>query len=258
MDKRVKSQRERQEDAVLNKVLCWIVGAVVLEFLLLLVNRFYVKYSVADLQSGAVEACAAALNVLSVAFPICFVLALIWWIMRRKKDGRLMLPAFLTIMAAALSVCCILSVFLKGSGIRFLLVAVPVVAVLALLYYLYQQEFFTVALICVLGLLGVWMSQHAAAHPAATYGYLVVLAAVLVAVVLLSRVMDGSGGVLRLAGKPRRVMPKGANYVMFYVTCAITAAVVIASIFLGAHLALYGVMVAWLLVSAVYYTVKLM
>lgn len=45
---------------------------------------------------------------------------------------------------------------------------------------------------------------------------------------------------------------------MFYVTCAIIALVVIASIFLGAHAALYGVLVAWLLVSAVYYTVKLM
>ena len=84
------------------------------------------------------------------------------------------------------------------------------------------------------------------------------LAVILVLVVILSRVLDGTGGVLKLAGKPRRVMPKGASYVMFYVTCAITAAVVIASIFLGAHLALYGVMVAWLLVSAVYYTVKLM
>ena len=65
MDKRVKTERARQEDAVLHKVLYWIVGAVVLEFLLLLVNRFYVKYTVADLQSGAVEACAAALNVLT-------------------------------------------------------------------------------------------------------------------------------------------------------------------------------------------------
>ena len=178
--------------------------------------------------------------------------------MRAKKAGAVGLPAFLTILAAALSVCCIITVFFKGTGVHFLYVAVPVVAVLALLYYLYQQEFFTVAVICVLGLLGVWISQFTASRAVLSYGYMVVLAVILVLVVILSRVLDGTGGVLKLAGKPRRVMPKGASYVMFYVTCAITAAVVIASIFLGAHLALYGVMVAWLLVSAVYYTVKLM
>lgn len=258
MDKRVKSERARQEDAVLHKVLYWIVGAVVLEFLLLLVNRFYVKYTVADLQSGVVMGFANALNVLAIVFPICFVLALIWWVMRAKKAGAVGLPAFLTILAAALSVCCIITVFFKGTGVHFLYVAVPVVAVLALLYYLYQQEFFTVAVICVLGLLGVWISQFTASRAVLSYGYMVILAVILVLVVIFSRVLDGTGGVLKLAGKPRRVMPKGASYVMFYVTCAITAAVVIASIFLGAHLALYGVMVAWLLVSAVYYTVKLM
>ena len=258
MDKRVKTERARQEDAVLHKVLYWIVGAVVLEFLLLLVNRFYVKYTVADLQSGAVEACAAALNVLSVVFPICFVVALVWWILRRRKGAPAALAGFLTILAAALSVCCILTVLFKGSGVHFLYVAVPVVAVLALLYYLYQQEFFTVAVLCALGLLGVWISQHALTHPVITYGYMVILAVILVAAVIFSRVLDGTGGVLRLAGKPRRVMPKGASYVMFYVTCAVTAAAVIASIFLGAHGALYGVLVAWLRISAGYYTVKLM
>ena len=38
-----KLQRERQEDLVLNKVLWWIVGAVILEFLILLLNRYYVQ-----------------------------------------------------------------------------------------------------------------------------------------------------------------------------------------------------------------------
>ena len=256
MDKREKTERAKQEDAVLNKVLYWIVGAVVLEFLLLLVNRFYVSYTVAMLETAlAIE---TALGVLSVVFPICFVLSLVWAALSRKKGREGRLPLFLTVLSAALAVCCIISRLFKGSGVHFLYIAVPVVAVLALVYYLYQREFFTVAVLCVLGILGVWMSQRTGNHPMLVYGYMVVLAAILVVVVVLSRVLDSKGGVLTLGGRPWTVMPKSANYIMFYVTCAIVAVVVIASIFLGAHVALYGVMVAWLLVSAVYYTVKLM
>ena len=44
-----KLQRERQEDLVLNKVLWWIVGAVILEFLILLLNRYYVHYTPAGI-----------------------------------------------------------------------------------------------------------------------------------------------------------------------------------------------------------------
>ena len=45
---------------------------------------------------------------------------------------------------------------------------------------------------------------------------------------------------------------------MLYVTCALVAVVVIAACVLGALALLYGVLVAWLLILAVYYTVRLM
>ena len=41
-------------------------------------------------------------------------------------------------------------------------------------------------------------------------------------------------------------------------TCAVVAVVVIAALVLGALTLLYGVLVAWLLILAVYYTVRLM
>ena len=46
MDKRERAQRAKQEDALLNRVLAWIAGAVVLEALLLLLDRYYVNYSI--------------------------------------------------------------------------------------------------------------------------------------------------------------------------------------------------------------------
>ena len=44
--KEQQAQRARQEDEILVKVLWWIVGAVVLEALLRLLNRYYVDYTV--------------------------------------------------------------------------------------------------------------------------------------------------------------------------------------------------------------------
>ena len=44
MDKNQREVRLRQEDADLNRGLLWVVGAVLLECLLLVVNRWYIKF----------------------------------------------------------------------------------------------------------------------------------------------------------------------------------------------------------------------
>ena len=75
---------------------------------------------------------------------------------------------------------------------------------------------------------------------------------------LFSRKLQTSGGILKLGGKELRLFPKNANYAMLYVTCIVVAAVLVAALLLGSLPVLYGVMVAWLLIMAVYYTVRLM
>ena len=65
--KEQKLQREHQEDVILNKVLCWIVGSVVLEFLLLLLNRYYVNYTAAPESIALAGALRTAFKVLGVA-----------------------------------------------------------------------------------------------------------------------------------------------------------------------------------------------
>ena len=117
----------------------------------------------------------------------------------------------------ALAVCAVVIRVFDESGIRLLYVAVPAVAVLALIYYLYQREFFFAAVLSALGLLGVKVVPYHFGFPAIAYGYAVVLGVALVG-----------------------------------------AAVVIAALLLGGLAVLYGVLVAWLLILAVYYTVRLM
>ena len=79
-----------------------------------------------------------------------------------------------------------------------------------------------------------------------------------VAAVVLFRMMQKSQGKLTVKGAPMQVFPKGANYALLYVTCALVAVVAIAAVMMGALALLYGVLVAWLLILAVYYTVRLM
>ena len=249
-------QRERQEDVVLNKVLWWIVGAVVLEFLLLLLNRFYSYYTPDGI--ALAQALRTVFTVLGIVLPLCFLALLAWYRSARRSGKGTRLSGALTLIALALAVCAVVIAVFRASGIQFLYIAVPAVAVLALIYYLYQHEFFLIAVLSALGILAVHLVPRAGLSALIAYGYAVALAVILAAALLFSRKLQTSGGILNLGGKELRLFPKNANYAMLYVTCIVVAAVLVAALLLGSLPVLYGVMVAWLLIMAVYYTVRLM
>lgn len=255
--KEQQAQRAKQEDEILVKVLWWIVGCVVLEALVLLLNKYYVNYTVSQIDL-AYALHKSVIPVLAVVFPVCFVAALLLWLAARKKGKLVRLTAGLTLAFLALAVCAVVTYFFAGTGIRFLYIAVPAVAVLALIYYLYQREFFCAAVLSALGLLAVRVVPQYAGHPVLTIGYAVVLAVlVLAALVLFFRLQKGRGR-MAVKGAPVQILPKNANYALLYATCAVVAAVLAAALALGSLTLLYGVLVAWLLILAVYYTVRLM
>ena len=88
MDKKQREARRQQEDIALQRGLLWVVGAVVLEALLVLLNRFYFH---ADLETevniylGLHE----VLRVMRMASPVAVVLALVWtaWQLKQGKIG---------------------------------------------------------------------------------------------------------------------------------------------------------------------------
>lgn len=247
--------RAKQEDAILNKVLVWIVGAVILEFLLLLLNKFYSHYTPEQIPLAL--ALRGVFQVLAIVLPICFVILLVWAVMARKagKPGRL--PMILATVSLILAVCAVVIRLFAESGIQLLYVAVPAVAALALIFYLYQREFFFAAVLCALGLLGVKVVPYTS-FPLVSYGYPVVLAIILVAAAVCFRLLQTGDGSMKLGGKRISLLSKSANYILLYVTCALVALVVIAALLLGGLAVLYGVLVAWLLILAVYHTVRLM
>lgn len=153
----------------------------------------------------------------------------------------------------------LLNHFLPGLAVlRWLTILVPVAAVLALIYYLFQRDFFFITLITAGGIFSLQLYRKIfLMHPTMircgfALGF-VLLAAAVVIFILLQR----SGGVL-----PNRVraLPQDATYPLPYITCALNAVVLILTLALGSTVAYYliFVLVGWLFVTAVYYIVKLM
>lgn len=152
------------------------------------------------------------------------------------------------------------------SLVRALSVLVPAAAVLAMVYYLYQRDFFVCTLVSAGGILSMMLYRRIVfLHPFRIQcGFalaFVCLAGAVAALILLQR----KGGWLTLRGKKRQILPKDANYVLMYATCAVNAVLLaitlsqMNAVACGANLVYYLLfaLVAWLIILAVYYTVRL-
>jgi hypothetical protein len=86
------------------------------------------------------------------------------------------------------------------------------------------------------------------------------LALVLVISAVLGRKLQTAGGVLAVGGKKVQLLSHNTAYAILYATCALCAITAISALVLGATAAYYSifVVVVWIFVMAVYYTVQLM
>lgn len=184
-----KMAKRQQEDAALNRILIWFGSAVVVEFILLLINRLF--------------------------------------------------PGL--------------------AAIRWLTVLVPVVAVLAMVYYLFQRDFFCITVISAGGILSLQLYRKMfLMHPTMLRcGFVLaflLLAAAIVVLILLQR------GKRPMPLRIDLLAPQDSNFPLLYVTCGLNAALLALTLVWGSTLAYYllFILVAWLFITAVYYIVKLM
>lgn len=255
MDKRTKYERAKQEDALFTRMIYWIIGVVVLEFVLLVLNRYYVKGLVPMALVPMVEGVVTAL---CVVCPLAFIAFVSQYLKGKKAGLDATKPFFGAVISLALSACFILVRLFYSSGVSLLYLAVPAVAVLAIIYYLYQREFFVMALFVGLSLLGVYLGDHVSTHTVAVYGYIIVFLVVVLGAMSLCR-RNRVGKPFEIAGKSFTLFPQsGVNYPLLTVTHSLALLVVAISLVTTISSVLYGVLVAWILIMAVYYTVKLM
>ena len=232
MDKDQKKARQHQEDSALNRGLLWVAGAIVLEFLLLMVNKYYINFRVTDSGIAAAE-------------TIVHVLRAARWVGLAGAAA-----------CGAAAVCGYVVITFNAAGVRMLFILVPAWAGLALIYYLYQREFFLAGIAAGFAAVGLWLVRTSGGR--LLYTALTVIALILVAVLALA--LEKKGGAVVLAGREMQLLPRKANYLLVYVTCIGGIVAVAAAQFAGAAVAYYLMYaaVAWVFALLVYYTVKMM
>lgn len=255
MDRNEREARRHQEDRALNKALIWVGVAIVLEFLLVLVNRYYINYNTSTESINRVLAIQAALVGLRWVSLAALVVCVVWMLVQLSKNGNAVLPGVLAIAAGGLLLCSHVILNFRDTGLRMMFWMVPAWAALALVYYLYQREFFFSALISGLGLLGLWFVRHAS--PLGLYTILVVVVLVLLTLGLF--LLKKKDGLFQLGKGKARLLPAEANYSLIFLSFVVSLVVIALAAFLGGSMAYYLLyaMVAWLFALLVYYTVKM-
>lgn len=254
MDKKQREERRRQEDIALQRGLLWVVGAIALEALLVLVNRFYINFTLDDPGVNAYLALGKALPILRNIALIGAALALVWTVLQLKKGRKFGWPLIGAIALGAVAVCAHVTVKYQGPGMNMLFWLVAAWAVLALVYYIYQREFFLGAAACGMSVLGLWFARYGAAGRLEVIALLIAIAVVGAASLWLKK----NDGVIP-APEPIQFLPKEGSCKVLLITCLASLAALAAALAVES-LAYYLIfaMAAWLFALFVYYTVKLM
>lgn len=255
-EKKQKSVRRKQEETALNKLLIWFGIAIGYEAIVLLLKRFYVNFR-NEGELAVASALQYMLRVLQWVGPVLMVGALVWLVMNRRQGKPIQVPAICAAALFALSVTAILAYRFFSTGVDILGVVAPVAAILALIYYLYQREFFCNTLFAAGGILSLCLyRRYYANHPTRIVICFILGWVLLALAAFLAWKLSKSGG----KWKSWRVFSAKTSYVPTYVTCGLTALTMLAALAGGAAVAFYAifVLVIWLFCMAVYYTVRLM
>lgn len=254
-EKEKRLQRQKAEDAMFNKMLLWLVGAVIAEAVVLFVRRFYINMTVNEF--GIYSAIHGFFSVFAFVGLALTILGAVWCLMARKKEKKLVLPGVCTAVVAFLWVVSLLAYFLDAAGVKVLMLLPIVVAVLVLIYFLYQRAFFVNAIFSGLGIAALWAyRQYYLSHPTVTILAMIVGWIGLIVIAVLCWILKKNDGKLG----SRQLVSDRKCYPACWLTCAVILVTTVLALVLGVGVAYYliYVMIGWLFCLAVYYTVKLM
>ena len=253
MDKKQREARRHQEDVALTRALLWIAAAVVLEGLLVLVNRFYINYYLDEIE--IVVVLQSVLKVVRIAGVAAAAVGVVVAVLQALKSKKAVLPLLVAVAGGALAICSHVVLKYKATGMSMLFWLVVAWAVLAVVYYIYQKEFFLSAAATGMSVLALWFVRYAGG---ASYEVALILVAIIL-VLAITLFLKKNDGVLPLKTDVH-FLPAGCSYGVVLASCLVSAAVVIAALAVGAAAAYYliFVMLAWIFALFVYYTVKMM
>lgn len=174
--------------------------------MLSLINKYYINFRTTPESINLAPGDQCGPQRPAVGQPGGFAACVVWVVLRLKQGGRAGLQLSLAAVSAALYLCAQITLVFQESGIRMLFWLVPAWAALALVYYLYQREFFLSALVSGVGVLGLWFVRHAGASSFYTIGAVAVI--LVLAVMMLW--LKGHGGRL-FSGEAGQLLPEEAG-----------------------------------------------
>lgn len=260
MNKNQKYEQRQQEDIALSRGLVWVGIAIVLELLLLLVNKYYVNVYTTTESIAMAYTMLNGMKVVRIAglvgILVCGVLAA----SKFKKNQECRLPVMAMLICGILVFCCHIILKFQGAGVHMLYMLVPALAALALVYYLYQKEFFYCATVSGMGVVALWLIRHGANDAYTVYGFLFLMGLVLVLGAVTLGGVRQTNGELTVAGHTIQILAEDANYMVLLATAVVNIAVVALAMLMGGTFAYYllYVMIAYLFGLLVFYTVKMM
>lgn len=181
-----------------------------------------------------------------------------------KRDGsrRIICGRNVLLVSIVMVLCMALIGYLGAQPIKLLYVILPVLAVYYLVYHSYAPEFFIIAADSGVAIGLMWLEHRALASASHVWmAYASIGAAVVLAVIQLICVwtLRGKGGKFTFRGKKVDSHFSRNAYTMLTVTPVLMAVLTAVVLFMPSWLLVaMGCAAAYLFVTAVYYTVKLM
>ena len=247
-----KNPKSMKHDEPMNGAMKLFLAGCVAELYLLVIRRFYVSGTAAQLL-----ACYESLLYVMFAGLVILAVGLLAALAGRKKRGQTRLGWAVFGVGAFLALSSLLIRFFGGSALTVLCVVVPVIMLLGILWRLYDRECAWSLTILAASLIVLWICRHLLGG-GTTLGQVAMAGAVVYLVLLviaafLTRKADQSNGML---GKIR-VLPATADTLPIYVACGLSFVAVVIALF-SATVAYYAMWALALVVFvlAVYYTVK--
>ncbi len=251
---------QKQSDVVTNRIMlvittCFVAFALLIYLSRLLSRVDFAKYALPFLNT---------LIGVSAAFVV-FALGRMVMAGRRGVDytqkvvsGKGLLGAALVTLLAALVIR-----FYNFDGIRALYIFIPVLCALYIIYYVYQRDFFMLAIWAVLGVGGFWVYYKTMDYvwlqgKHALISGIAAGVALLMAVLLL--VLKRRDGVLTFGGTDVQVMPRKGLYAPIYILLGLIAVGMVLVIPYRTLAAYYAALAlgGYAFICAVIYTIKLM
>ena len=180
---------------------------------------------------------------------------------KRQQEDRIFNRVLIWFACAVAveAVLLIINRYYPGLGlVQALTVLVPAIAVLALVYYLFQRDFFCISVLSAVGILCLQLYRRSYwLHPLRIRLCFAAAFVLLAAAAALAFLLQRRGGKPLPAGP--QLLPRDANYLLLYVTCALNALMLILTLARGGTVPYYLIFVlaGWLFVTAVSYTVKM-